>query len=128
MATIPVSPVYARSANLCTTLAGNVPTTNIAERGTSLGPALLRITMADLGAGQTCTYAIQGSPDGTIWYAIPYADSATSLTVSVATFVLNTEGGVTAYKIIQPNAPARFIRVEMSANTNTNSTIDLWVY
>lgn len=104
---------------------GNGPTTNVVDRGARLGPALLKITTT-IGATPTCTYAIEGSHDGVIWFAIPYADSATPGTVSVATFVITT--ATTVWKYIQPNVPARFLRVNMSANTNVTNTIDASVY
>lgn len=110
------------AANLSAAQTGNGQSTNVVDRGPSVGPALLKITTT-VGATPTITIAVEGSADGTNWYSIPYADSATPTTVSVATFAITT--ATTVYKIIQPNTPVRFIRLTYSANTNVTITADL---
>jgi hypothetical protein len=95
------------------------------DRGRGDGSALLKITTT-VGATPTCTYAIEGSPDGTNWFNVAYSDSATPETVSVATFAITT--ATTVYKILRPNHPWRYLRVTMSANTNVTNTIDAWVF
>jgi len=112
-------------ANLSTAQTGNGVSTNIADTGRGTGPVLLKITTA-IGATPTCTYAIEGSPDGTNWFAIPYADSATPTTVSVATFVITT--ATTVWKLLEANRPWRFARLSYSANTNVTNTADLTVF
>jgi len=112
------------TANLSTAQTGNGQSTNIVDRGDSNDVALLKITTT-IGATPTCTYAIEGSADGTNWFNIAYADSATPTTISVATFVITT--ATTVYKIIQPNVPVRFLRVTYSVNTNVTNTADIWV-
>ena len=113
------------TANLSSAQVGNGASTNVADRGGAITPALLKITTA-IGATPTCTYAVEGSADGTNWISIPYADSATPTTVSVATFVITT--ATTVYKYIQPNVPVRFLRLTYSANTNVTNTADIWVF
>lgn len=116
---------FGNTANLSTAQTGNGASTNILDRGGSTDVALVKITTT-IGATPTCTYAIEGSPDGTNWYSVPYADSATPTTVSVATFVITT--ATTAYKIVQPNVPVRYLRLTYSANTNVTNTADVWVF
>src|SRR5262245_49569633 len=111
--------------NLSSAQTGNGVSTNIADRGPAVGPALIKITTT-IGATPTCTYALEGSPDGTNWYAVPYADSATPTTVSVATFAITT--ATTVWKIVQANSPVRFLRITYSANTNVTNTADLFCY
>jgi hypothetical protein len=117
------------TANLCTAQTGNAATTNIADRGLKLGlctgPALLRI-VTTVGATPTCTYLVEGSANGTDWFAAPIADPATPETVSVATFAITS--ATTTLKFLRPGHPWRFLRVTMSANTNVTSTIDLWTF
>lgn len=115
---------YVNTANLSTGQTGNGTSTNVADRVGATGAALLKVTTT-VGATPTCTYAIEGSADGTNWFNVAYADSATPGTVSVATFVINT--ATTVYKIIQPNVPVRFLRLTYSANTNVTNTADIWV-
>jgi hypothetical protein len=124
MATVDATPTdqYPDIGNLSTAQTGNGASTNIADRGGAVGPALIRITTA-IGATPTCTYLLEGSPDGTNWYPVQYADSATPGTVVVTTFVITT--AITALKIIQPNQPVRFFRVTYSANTNVTNTTDV---
>lgn len=114
----------AQPVSLSSAQTGNGASTNVGDRA-GLGAALLKVTTT-IGATPTCTYAIEGSPDGTNWFAVPYADSATPLTVVVTTFVITT--ATTAYKIVQPNVPVRYLRLNYSANTNVTNTIDLWVF
>jgi len=126
MATVDASPVGAPDqATLSAAQTGNGQSTNVADRGGVRGPALLRVTTT-VGATPTCTYAIEGSADGTNWFAIAYADSATPTTVSVATFVITTAG--TVYKLLQVDQPWRFVRLTYSANTNVTTTADVWTF
>lgn len=117
---------YPNLVNLSAAQTGNGQSTNVADRGAAIErPALLKITTT-VGATPTCTYAIEGSADGTNWFAVAYADSATPTTVSVATFAITT--ATTAYKLLQPNQPWRFLRVTYSANTNVTNTADVWTF
>jgi hypothetical protein len=127
MATLaPISSrVRPTAANLATAQVGSGASTNIVDRGRGYVSALLKITTT-IGATPTCTYAIEGSADGTNWFPAAYADSATPETVSVATFAITT--ATTAYKILRPNHPWRYLRVTLSANTNVTNTIDVWVF
>jgi hypothetical protein len=127
MAVVDANPTndYGDAANLSTAQTGNGASTNVADRGGAIGPAILRITTA-IGATPTCTYAIEGSADNTNWYPVQYADSATPATVVVTTFVITT--AITALKIIQPNQPVRYLRVTYSANTNVTNTADVFTF
>jgi len=111
--------------NLSSAQTGNGVSTNIGDRGPAIGSALVKVTTT-VGATPTVTIAIEGSPDGTNWYSVPYADSATPTTVSVATFVVTT--ATTNWKIVQANAPVRFLRLNYTANTNVTITTDLFCY
>ena len=113
------------SANLSTAQTGNGASTNIADTGRSTGPTLLKLTTT-VGATPTVTVAIEGSPDGVNWFAIPYADSATPTTVTVATFVVTT--ATTNWKLLEANRPWRYVRLTYSANTNVTSTADVTVF
>lgn len=114
------------SANLSSTQTGNGASTNIADRGAvTERPALLKIATT-VGATPTCTYAVEGSADGTNWFPVAYADSATPETVSVATFAITT--ATTVYKILRPGHPWRYLRLTYSANTNVTNTADVHVF
>lgn len=113
------------TASLSSGQTGNGASTNVVDRGDSLGPALLRI-VTTVGATPTCTYAIEGSADGSDWFPVAYADAATPETLSVATFVITT--ATTTRKILRPNHPWQFLRVTYSANTNVTNTADVWVF
>ncbi|HKY57537.1 MAG TPA: hypothetical protein VJL80_05825 [Aeromicrobium sp.] len=117
---------YPTSGNLSSAQTGNGASTNVADRGDAADrPALLKITTT-VGATPTCTYAIEGSADGTNWFSVAYADSATPETLSVATFAITT--ATTVYKILRLNHPWRFLRVTYSANTNVTNTADVWMF
>ena len=114
------------SASLSSAQTGNGTSTNIVDRGAfTERPALLKLTTT-VGATPTCTYAIEGSADGTSWFAASYADSATPDTGSVATFAITTAG--TAYKILRADQPWRYLRLTYSANTNVTNTADVYVF
>ena len=114
------------TGNLSNAQTGNGQSTNVMDRGVNIeSSALLKITTT-VGATPTCTYAIEGSADGTNWFNVAYADSATPTTVSVATFVITT--ATTVYKIVQTNVPVRLLRLTYSANTNVTNTADAWVF
>jgi len=128
MATVAVdvgAPYTPNPVNLCTALTGSVATTNIIDRGGRTGPVLLQV-VTTVGATPTCTYLLEGSTDGTNFYAIPYADPATPTTVTVATFTVTS--ATTTRKYLQAAAPWRYLRVTMSANTNVTNTIDAWFW
>ena len=98
------------TANLSAAQTGDGASTNIVDRGRGVNTALLKITTT-VGATPTCTYAIEGSADGTNWFSVAYADSATPETMTVATFAITS--ATTVYKIL---------RVTYSANTNVTNT------
>lgn len=113
------------TVNLSSGQTGNGASTNVVDRGSDTGSALVKITTT-VGATPTCTYAIEGSADGTNWFAVAYADSATPTTVTVATFTITT--ATTVYKLVQTGVPVRYLRVFYSANTNVTNTADVWVF
>ena len=113
------------TANLSAAQAGNGPSTNVLDRGGSVGPVLLRLTTA-VGATPTCTYAVEGSADNTTFFAVQYADSATPQTLVITTFTLTS--ATTVRLLIPANLPVRFLRVTYSANTNVTNTLDAFVY
>lgn len=114
----------ANTANLSSAQTGNGQSTNIVDRGASIGPALLKITTT-VGSTPTVTIAIEGSADGTNWLNVPYAVSSTPTTVAVANVVITT--ATTNYYYIQNNVPVRYLRLTYSANTNVTTTADIWV-
>ena len=127
MATVDATPTdqYPELANLSSAQTGNGVSTNVADRGGTTSVALIKITTT-IGATPTCTYALEGSPDGTNWFSVAYADSATPTTVSVATFAITT--ATTVWKIVQANVPVRYLRITYSANTNVTNTADVTTF
>jgi hypothetical protein len=113
------------SANLSTAQTGNGPSTNVVDRGGSVGPALLRL-VTTIGATPTCTYAVEGSNDGAAFFAVQYADSGSPQTLVIATFAVTT--ATTVRLLIPANIPVRFLRVTYSANTNVTNTLDCFIY
>ena len=112
-------------ANLSTAQTGNGASTNIVDRGGAVGPVLLQLTTA-IGATPTCTYTVEGSADGTNFFPVQYADSATPQTLVVSTFVITTT--VTVFKLIPASIPVRYLRVSYSSNTNVTNTLDAYIW
>lgn len=113
------------TASLSSAQTGTGPSTNIADSGAGTGPCLVKITTT-VGATPTVTVAIEGSEDGTNWFPVPYADSATPATASVATFAITS--ATTVYKHLLPNYAWRYVRLNYSANTNVTLTADVWIH
>jgi len=113
------------AVNLSAAQTGSGASTNTADRGGSTGPVLLRL-VTTIGATPTCTYAIEGSPDGTNFFSIQYADSASPQTLVITTFVITS--AVTVFKLIPALIPVRYLRVTYSANTNVTNTLDAFIY
>lgn len=114
--------------NLATSLAGNGQTTNVVQRRFDLSatrPALLRIVSA-AGATPTCTYQVEGSPDGTSWFPMATYDATGAASPTGATFVVTSS--TTTWRVVPVDMPWTFLRVTMSANTNITNTIDVFVY
>lgn len=114
------------SARLSQAQTGNGVSTNIVDRGAVVERSAMLAITTTVGATPTCTYAIEGSADGTNWFAVSYADPATPDTGAVATFALTSAG--TTLKILRPDQPWRFLRLTYSANTNVTNTADVTVF
>jgi len=114
------------AASLSAAQTGNGVSTNIVDRGGAVGrPALLKITTT-VGATPTCTYAIEGSPDGVNWFSAAYEDSAAPGVLSSATFVITT--ATTVWKILPADRPWKYLRITYSGNTNVTNTADVFVF
>jgi hypothetical protein len=120
-------PVAAPGAvNLSTGQTGNGQSSNVVDRGGSVGPALIRI-VTTVGASPTVTIAIEGSADGTSWFNIPYSTQAAPSTVAVANVTITT--ATTNYYYLQADYPWRYARLTYSANNNvTIVSADVWVF
>jgi hypothetical protein len=119
----PIAPPGAVSLSAAQT--GNGASSNVVDRGGSTGPALIKISTT-VGGSPTVTVAVEGSADGSDWFAVPYADGATPTTVTVATFAITT--ATTVRKLVQPDVPVRYLRLSYSANSNVTVTADAWVF
>src|SRR5215213_1243345 len=124
---LPGGPVAGPGAvSLSSAQTGNGASTNVCDRGGSTNAALIKITTT-VGASPTVTIAIEGSADGSDWFAVPYADAATPTTVSVATFAITT--ATTVRKIVQADVPVRYLRLNYTSNNNvTIASADAWVF
>lgn len=113
------------TANLSTAQTGNAASTNVVDRVSGTGPALLTI-VTTIGATPTVTIAIEGSADGSTFFPVAYATAAAPETVTVAAVVITT--ATTSRFLLRPNHPWRYLRLTYSANTNVTSTADLVVF
>jgi hypothetical protein len=109
---------------LSTAQAGNGVTTNVVDRGVTLGPATVVIVTA-VGATPTCAYQLEGSLDNSAWNPLSSADSGTPTVFSTATFTITT--ATTTTRIVNPASAARYIRITYSANTNVTNTVNVQV-
>lgn len=115
-------PLTSTGVNLSTTQTGNADSTNTMDRGYTLGGACALKIVSTIGATPTVTVNILGSPDGTNFYNVPYALVATPETPVVSAITITT--AVTTIYILRPAQPWRFLKINMSANTNVTLTVD----
>lgn len=106
--------------------AGANGSTDILDRGTLRRTGVLSITSA-VGAGPSVTVNIVGSVDasfaaGTFWN-IPYCLVATPETLAVAALTITT--AVTTNYILRQDHPWRFMRLDLTANTNVTLTVSV---
>lgn len=116
------------ATNLANAQTGNGQTTNVLQRRADLSPnrpALMRVT-ATVGATPTCTYQVEGSPDGTAWFPMATYDATGAASPTGATFVITSAS--TVWRVVPPDIPWTFLRVTYSANTNVTNTVDVWAY
>lgn len=114
--------------NLSTAQTGNGASTNVVQRRSDHSMArssLVRITTT-VGATPTCTYQVEGSPDGTNFYPLPTFDATGAASPTGATFVVTS--ATTTWRVVPVDLPWTFLRITYSANTNVTSTADIWVY
>jgi hypothetical protein len=113
------------SGGLSTAQTGAGVSTNVIDRGGQSGAGQV-VIVTTVGATPTCTYQLEGSPDGTTWSPLSSADSGTPTAFSTATFTITT--ATTTTRIINPAATAaRFVRLTYSANTNVTNTATVQV-
>lgn len=108
---------------------GNGDSTSIVDRGAyggldaNVSPAVVQVN-ATAGATPTCTYAVQGSLDGTNWFNLPTIKPDDGS--SAATFVITSTSVV--HRLVQGTFPWRYLKVVMSANTNVTNTTNIYTY
>ena len=123
-AVVSAVPVTSTGVNLQTAQTGNADSTNTMDRGYTLGGACMLKITSTIGGGPTVTVNILGSADGTVFYNVPYALVATPETPVVAAITITT--AVTTVYILRPAQPWRFLKLNMSANTNVTLTTDAY--
>lgn len=111
---------YPPGFTLATSLTGNSASSVITLPQDYIKNALLVRMTSTVGATPTATIALQGSKDNTTWFAVDYSDSATPSVYTQATFAITT--AATIQKMIRPHQNFKFIRFNMTANTNVTIT------
>lgn len=111
---------YPPGISLASSLTGNSASTVVTLPQDYIKNALLVRITSTVGATPTATIAIQGSKDNATWFPVDYADSATPSVYTQATFAITT--AATVQKMIRPHQNFKFIRFNMTANTNVTIT------
>lgn len=109
------------AVNLGTAQTGNADTTNTVDRGSSRGPAVVKV-VSTIGATPTVTVNILGSMDGTNFFNVAYATTAAPETPVVSAITITT--ATTGHYILRPSHPWRYLKLNYSANTNVTLTAD----
>lgn len=109
--------------NIATALTGNNPSPDILDRHSDREACLLRL-ISTIGATPTVNVTIQGSMDGTNWRNVPYGTQSAPETVTQADIVITT--ATTTYAILRPNHPWRYLRINLTLNTNVTITADVF--
>jgi hypothetical protein len=103
---------------------GNADSTNTALRETAGGAGGIVVT-STVGGGPTVTVNLLGSVDGVNFFNVPYALVATPSTFVVAAITITT--AVTTTYLFQSGQPWRYLKLNMSANTNVTLTTTAWL-
>jgi hypothetical protein len=113
--------------NLSTGQTGTGASTNVVQRRDPSAPraSLIRI-VTTIGATPTCTYQVEGSPDGVSFYPLSTYDATGAASPTGATFTVTT--ATTVWRVVPVDLPWTFLRITYSANTNVTNTADIWVY
>lgn len=122
MATVKTTDGAFGNVTLSSAQTGNGASTNVADRGTDRTAAILKI-VSTIGATPTVTVNIEGSANGSDWINVAYATTAAPETPVVAALTITT--AVTSFYILRPGHPWRFLRLNLSANTNVTLTAEL---
>lgn len=113
------APTSSIAVPLSTAQTGTGASTNVANRGDGPGAGALVVTTT-VGATPTITFTIEGSADGTNWYAAAYSLVATPETVAVAAITITT--AVTTTYLLRPDHAWDYLRLNITANTNVTIT------
>jgi hypothetical protein len=111
------------TVNLQSSQTGNADSTNTADRGILTSGAHLKV-VSTVGATPTVTLNILGSINGTDFFNIPYALVATPTTFVVSAITITT--ATTNHYLLQSGQPWRYLKLNMSANTNVTLTSDVY--
>lgn len=103
---------------------GTGDSTNTAARAFAGRTAAIVFSMS-VGATPTITFTIQCSVDGTNFFACPYAVVATPETMTVAAIGPLTSAQTNTY-LLRPNHPWKYIKLNVSANTNVTFTATVY--
>lgn len=122
MALLKASEAAEAGVRLSNAQTGTGPSTNVLDRGAARSACLLKL-VSTVGATPTVTVAVEGSADNSSWWSVPYAVAATPETPVVAALTVTT--AVTAYYVLRPDHPWRYLRLNLSANTNVTLTADV---
>lgn len=98
---------------------------NVCDRGGGLEAALLDI-VSTIGATPSATVNVEGSADGTRWWNVPYALPATPSTLAVTALTITT--ATTTRLVLPAGWPWRFLRANVTANTNVTLNMDVWIF
>ena len=107
------------SVSLSAAQTGNGDSTNTAFRGQRTDGGGVVVT-STVGATPTVTVNIQGSVDGTNWFNVPYALSATPRTFVVSAITITT--AATSTYLLQELVFYQYLKLAYSANTNVTLT------
>jgi hypothetical protein len=115
---------YPAGTSMGTSITGNSPSTAIQiPQDYVKNPILIRLTTT-VGATPTASFLVEGSHDNSTWFTLLAADSATPDTFVTTPFVVTT--ATTLQKVVKPGQRCRYIRFNITANTNvTVTTADL---
>src|SRR5437773_1589586 len=109
-------------APLVAPAAGANGDTETLDRGTLRRAGLLIIT-STIGATPTVTVNVLGSVDNITFWNVAYALVATPETPVVAAITITT--AVTTPYILRPEHPWRFLKLNLSANTNVTLVVSV---
>ena len=111
-------------ANLQTAQTGNADSTNVIQRNEETERQMVLRIVSTVGATPTVTVNLLGSIDGSQWFNVPYVSLAAAGGAYTRAALTITTAATQLFALMMGQS-WKFLKLNMSANTNVTLTTDI---